>query len=152
MEDVARHYGYEVGRANFMRCPFHAGDRTASLKIYPGRGGFHCFGCGAHGSVIDFVMQMLGISFQQAALRLNTDFMLGLTEHKPSRAQVSEMARKRAQEARELAEFRREYQCRTTLYRAMWVALQAEEETPLYYAALRELPLLDAWFEESPWR
>lgn len=152
MEDVARHYGYEVGRANFMRCPFHSGDRTASLKIYPGRGGFHCFGCGAHGSVIDFVMQAFGVNFQQAILRLNADFMLGLTEHKPSRVQVSEIARKREQEARELARFRSEYQSRTTLYRAMWAALQAGEETPIYYAALRELPILDAWFDENPWR
>jgi len=152
MEDVTRHYGFEVGRAYFMRCPFHAGDRTASLKIYPGRGGFHCFGCGAHGSVIDFVMQMLGISFQQAILRLNADFMLGLTEHKPSRAQVSEMARKRAQESRELEKFREEYHSRTLLYRAMWMALRDGEETPLYYAALRELPILEAWFDENPWR
>ncbi len=152
MEDVARHYGYEVGRANFMRCPFHTGDRTASLKIYPGRGGFHCFGCGAHGSVIDFVMQMLGISFQQAVLRLNADFMLGLTENKPSRSQASEIARKRAREAEELACFRSEYQSRTLLHRAMWEAVQGGEDTPLYYAALRELSVLDAWFEEHPYK
>lgn len=152
MEDVARHYGFEVGRANFMRCPFHAGDRTASLKIYPGKGGFHCFGCGAHGTVIDFAMRLFDLDFRQALLRLNADLCLGLTEHKPSRAQASEMARKRALEAEKTEIFRREYSNRTTLYRAMWTALRAGEPTPIYYAAMRELPILDEWFFENPYR
>ena len=152
MEDVVRQYGFQLGRSNFMSCPFHKGDRTASLKVYSGRGGFHCFGCGAHGSVIDFVMLLFDLSFRQAVLRLNSDFRLGLTGEKPDRKEASRIAREREQEARELELFRQEYQRRTELYRAMWAALKAEDDTELYYAALKELPILDYWFEEHPYR
>lgn len=152
MEEVARHYGFELGRANFINCPFHKGDRTASLKIYPGRGGFHCFGCGVHGSVIDFVMQLFDLSFRQALLRLNSDFRLGLTEENPDRVEASRIAQKRAREAQETELFRREYYNRTTLYRAMWTALKAENNSAIYYAALRELLILDYWFEEHPYK
>lgn len=58
MDEVARHYGFEPNRAGFMRCPFHQGDHTASLKIYAGDRGWHCFGCNSGGSVIDFVMRL----------------------------------------------------------------------------------------------
>ena len=35
-QQVAEHYGFEVNRSGFMKCPFHTGDRTASLKLYDG--------------------------------------------------------------------------------------------------------------------
>lgn len=152
MGEVARHYGYEPDRAGFVRCPFHSGDRTASLKTYPGRGGFYCFGCSAHGSVIDFVMQLFDLDFRQALLRLNADFGLGLTADKPTRTEASKIAQKRAREARELEEYRREYQSRVALHRAYYLALKKEEETPLYFLALKGLPHLEYWFEEHPWR
>jgi diguanylate cyclase (GGDEF)-like protein len=43
-------------------CPFHADHRTPSLTIYPGtkreNGHYHCFGCRAHGDVIQFVKEV----------------------------------------------------------------------------------------------
>lgn len=83
MREVVEHYGFEVNHANCIRCPFHAGDRQASLHIYPGSGGFHCFGCGAHGSVIDFVMRLFNCSFKEAKERLDSDFHLGLGIARP---------------------------------------------------------------------
>lgn len=157
-EDVARHYGFEPDRAGFIRCPFHRGDHTASLKLYPDQGGFHCFGCGAHGSVIDFVMQLFGLSFPQALLRLNLDFGLGLSADRPGPSAASRMLRERRREAEEREDCRLEYRRRTALYRAMWDALMSGEPpsfeamSPLYCAALRELPVLDYWFETHPWR
>ena len=153
MEDVVRHYGFESNRAGFMRCPFHRGDHTASLKIYPGSGGWHCFGCGKGGSVIDFVMELFGLSFRQAVLRLNMDFGLGLSSSgRPSPAEASRILQERAREARELEEYRERYRAHAVLYRAMWLALKSGEETPLYFAALRELPALEDYFDEHPWR
>ena len=59
MQEVAEKYGFYPNRAGFIQCPFHTGDHTASLKVYPEKGGgFYCFGCKAHGSVIDFVMRL----------------------------------------------------------------------------------------------
>jgi hypothetical protein len=49
-------------------CPFHAED-TPSFTVFDD-GHFHCFGCAAHGSVIDYVMQSEGIDFREACDRL----------------------------------------------------------------------------------
>src|SRR5699024_3086116 len=101
MREVAEHYGFQVNHANCIRCPFHAGDRQASLHIYPGSGGFHCFGCGAHGSVIDFVMRLFDLNFRQALLRINQDFSLGLTGGAVKRSELSLAVRKAQQEKRD---------------------------------------------------
>ena len=75
MTDICRKYGFEITRGGYILCPFHH-EKTASLKLYPK--GFHCFGCGAGGSVIDFAMRYFGLDFRAAAGRLNYDFGLGL--------------------------------------------------------------------------
>lgn len=45
-------------------CAFHA-EKTPSFYVYP-EGRFMCFGCGAHGSAIDFAMRTRNIGFQDA--------------------------------------------------------------------------------------
>jgi len=60
--------GYEItkrGKDYVTRCPFHD-DATPSLVITPDKNLFHCFGCGAAGSVIDWVMKTQGVSFKHA--------------------------------------------------------------------------------------
>jgi DNA primase catalytic core len=47
------------------RCPFHD-DKTPSFIVTPGKNLFHCLGCGAGGSVIDFLMRRDGLSFRHA--------------------------------------------------------------------------------------
>ena len=47
-------------------CPFHE-ESTPSLKISPDKNVWHCFGCNAGGSVIDWVMKTNGVSFRHAA-------------------------------------------------------------------------------------
>ena len=78
MEDVIGLYGNKT-RGGFMRCPFHADD-TASLKIYPGRRGWSCFGCHRGGSVIDFVMEHDNCDFGTAVRALDRAMELHLTE------------------------------------------------------------------------
>jgi len=48
------------------RCVFHEGDNTASLVVSPGKNLWHCFGCGAAGGPIDWVMKTRGVSFRHA--------------------------------------------------------------------------------------
>lgn len=48
------------------RCPFHE-DATPSLIVTPSKNLYHCFGCGAAGGPIDWVMKMQGVSFRHAA-------------------------------------------------------------------------------------
>jgi DNA primase len=50
-------------------CPFH-NERTPSFNVSPSRGTYHCFGCGAGGSAIRFVMEHDGMSFMEAVKRL----------------------------------------------------------------------------------
>lgn len=59
---------------NFKRnivCSFHE-DRAPSLKVYEDSNYFVCFGCGARGSPIDFVMQIENCSFKEAISILST--------------------------------------------------------------------------------
>lgn len=64
MREIAERYGFQVDRAGFIHCPFHQGDRGASLKIY--QDSFHCFGCGANGDIFTFVQMMDRVDFKEA--------------------------------------------------------------------------------------
>jgi len=57
------------GRDHWGCCPFH-GEKTPSFKVSEDRDDYHCFGCGAHGSAFDFVMNTEGLSFPEAIERL----------------------------------------------------------------------------------
>jgi len=57
------------GVTTMVRCPFHD-DHHPSLLIDGRDDHFHCFGCSAHGDVIDFVRRMEGIDFRRAVERL----------------------------------------------------------------------------------
>jgi putative DNA primase/helicase len=46
-------------------CPFHK-EKTPSFHVVPEKGFYHCFGCGAHGDGIDFVMEHDGVGFRDA--------------------------------------------------------------------------------------
>ena len=157
MDVAARHYGFEVGRGGFMRCPFHQGDRTASLKIYPGSGGWHCFGCNKGGSVVDFVMELFGLNFKQALLRVNADFHLGLSNARPNRAAYSEMLERRQAEQREKE--RQEQKFRDMVRRMWWCRDVMEHLAPVrqgdeifihpfYEEAARELPWVEHWLDD----
>lgn len=76
MQQIMDLYGYTV-RHGFMVCPFH-GETDASLKVYKGTGGWHCFGCGRGGSVIDFVMEHEGCDFRTAVRAIDNALRLGL--------------------------------------------------------------------------
>jgi hypothetical protein len=50
-------------------CPFHQ-ERTPSFTVNDEKGFYHCFGCGAHGDVIEWVVQTEGIGFREAVEKL----------------------------------------------------------------------------------
>ena len=77
MPEMMRYYGFELDRSGFCKCPLHV-EKTGRFKAYSGNRGFYCFGCGAHGSVIDFVMLYFGLSFKDALAKINEDFSIGL--------------------------------------------------------------------------
>lgn len=46
-------------------CPFHH-EKTASFSVSDEKEYYHCFGCGAHGSVFDFAQKILGMTFPES--------------------------------------------------------------------------------------
>ncbi len=60
------------GREHTGLCPFHT-EKTPSFTVSEDKGFYHCFGCGAHGDVISFVMNTEGLSFPETVERLAAD-------------------------------------------------------------------------------
>ena len=55
----------KAGREFKACCPFHD-EKTPSFTVSPGKGFYHCFGCGAHGTAIGFLMEFDHMSFVEA--------------------------------------------------------------------------------------
>ena len=53
----------QVGSRHTGLCPFHE-EKTPSFHVYPD--GYHCFGCGAHGTALGFLMDLDGLTFPEA--------------------------------------------------------------------------------------
>ncbi|WP_100398314.1 DNA primase [Bacillus sp. FJAT-44742] len=68
------------GRHYLGLCPFH-GENTPSFSVSPERQLYHCFGCGAGGNVITFVMEMEGADFIQAVEKLAERVEMALPEY-----------------------------------------------------------------------
>lgn len=66
-------------------CPFH-GEKTPSFYVYDDH--FHCFGCGAHGDAIGFVMQSQGAAFMEAVEQLASEAGLSVPKPTPEAAQA----------------------------------------------------------------
>ena len=63
---IDEHVPLKKGGANYMACcPFHK-EKSPSFSVSPHKQFYHCFGCGAHGSAIGFIMEYQGLSFSEA--------------------------------------------------------------------------------------
>lgn len=68
IKDVVEKSGVKLTRRGaswFGCCPFHS-ERTGSFCVTPGKGIFHCFGCGAGGDAVAYVMRKDNLDFPQA--------------------------------------------------------------------------------------
>ena len=59
----------KTGREFTACCPFHS-EKTPSFTVSPAKQFYHCFGCGAHGTVIDFLMDYEHLDFVEAVEEL----------------------------------------------------------------------------------
>jgi DNA primase len=63
---VGRYVQLKKGGANFGGlCPFHS-EKSPSFTVSPTKQFYHCFGCGAHGTAIGFLMEYAGVGFVDA--------------------------------------------------------------------------------------
>ncbi len=58
-----------TGRSFVGLCPFH-NEKSPSFSVSPDRQLYHCFGCGAGGTVLRFVMDIEGLTFSEAVVKL----------------------------------------------------------------------------------
>ncbi len=72
-------------------CPFH-NEKTPSFTVNEDKGFFHCFGCGAHGDVIGFVMRTENLSFPETVERLAEDAGIEMPKTSPEERQRAEAA------------------------------------------------------------
>ena len=135
MRDILSKCGLpQPNRAGFIRCPFHKGDNSPSMKIY--EKDYHCFACGANGDIFTFLQTYEGISFKDAFLDLGG----GYQDH------ANEMS---------FTQKRRLYQrnaCLQTKKRQVEAEEQEKErlrkETRLLWICVKMFePLSDAWCE-----
>ena len=91
------------GSGNLGLCPFHT-EKTPSFSVSSDKQFFHCFGCGAGGDVITFVMKIENIDFAEAVEKLAG--WAGMQIPESSYGEKERSNRRRAQEAcRDAARF-----------------------------------------------
>ena len=63
---IERHVPLKKAGANYSACcPFHS-EKSPSFTVSPNKQFYHCFGCGAHGSAVGFMMEYGGMNFVEA--------------------------------------------------------------------------------------
>ena len=98
VEVIDRHVPLKKAGANYVACcPFHS-EKSPSFSVSPGKQFYHCFGCGAHGTAVGFLMEYGGKSFPDAVEELARD--AGMEVPRVERAGE----RERRDEARDLNE------------------------------------------------
>jgi len=83
-------------------CPFH-GDKKPSLFVRPGKGVFHCHGCGVGGDIFTFIQLLHKCSFRQSIEFLAARAGLNLEGFTASPELTAKVAAMGAQRERELA-------------------------------------------------
>jgi len=99
------------GREHVALCPFHD-EKSPSFTVSADKGFYHCFGCAAHGSVFDFVMQTQGLTFVEAVERLAEETGVPL----PPRSAVNQAQTERQTRLYDIVE-----------YAAAWFEAQLEQ-------------------------
>ncbi len=123
MRDIVEdRYGLFINRGGFINCPFHNED-TASCKVFNDH--YYCFGCGAHGDIFSFVMQMEDCSFKEAFKRLGGNLSGRVSDAQLARRDRLNREKERREKAIRTA--KEEMQIWDTLHEWCLKAIQASE-------------------------
>ncbi|TDR81360.1 DNA primase [Paludibacterium purpuratum] len=89
---VDRYVPLKKGGQNYLACcPFHK-EKSPSFTVSPSKQFYHCFGCGAHGSAIGFVMEYQGLGFVDAVKLLAENVGMTVPQSVRSADPVAEQA------------------------------------------------------------
>jgi DNA primase len=101
VEIVGRYVQLKKAGVNYKGlCPFH-GEKSPSFTVSPTKQFYHCFGCGAHGTAISFLMGHTGLSFVDAVKDLAGMYGLKVPEER-STPEAAAQAQKEKDERGEL--------------------------------------------------
>ncbi len=84
------------------RCPFH-NEKTPSFMVSPAKGIYKCFGCGASGQAVKFIMEHDGLSYPEALRSLAKRYNIEITEEKLTPEVIE--ARKEQESLQVISEF-----------------------------------------------
>jgi DNA primase len=99
VEVIDRHVKLKRAGANYSACcPFHS-EKSPSFTVSPTKQFYHCFGCGAHGTAVGFLMEYGGMGFVDAVKDLAQSVGMKVPEE-----QRSENERRRAEQGETLHE------------------------------------------------
>ena len=100
---VERYVPLKKAGANYQaRCPFH-NEKSPSFSVSPTKQFYHCFGCGAHGTAITFLMEHAGYSFIEAVKELAGQVGLQVPDDGSRQAPEEETRRDKLYERMEVA-------------------------------------------------
>lgn len=98
---VGRYVQLRKGGANLLGlCPFH-NEKSPSFTVSPTKQFYHCFGCGAHGSAITFLIEHTGASFPEAVRTLASDAGMAVPEETRSPRQRAADKRRKDEVSRQ---------------------------------------------------
>src|SRR5882672_6115629 len=99
VEVIDRYVKLKRSGANYSACcPFHS-EKSPSFTVSPTKQFYHCFGCGAHGTAVGFLMEHGGMGFVEAVKELAQSAGMKVPEE-----QRSQSAQRRAQQGGRLHE------------------------------------------------
>ena len=80
---IQRHLQLKKAGANFSACcPFH-NEKSPSFTVSPSKQFYHCFGCGAHGDAIGFLMEYSGLGYIEAIKELAAGAGMTMPDFEP---------------------------------------------------------------------
>lgn len=89
VEVVSRHVPLKKSGANYLGlCPFHS-EKTPSFTVSPAKQFYHCFGCGAHGNAIGFLMAYSSLGYVEAVKALADSAGMKMPEWQPRSADAA---------------------------------------------------------------
>jgi DNA primase len=80
---IERYVPLKKGGSNYVACcPFHS-EKTPSFTVSPTKQFYHCFGCGAHGNAISFLMEYQGLGYVEAVKDLAESVGMKVPDFEP---------------------------------------------------------------------
>jgi len=104
VEVVSRYVRLKKGGANYQGlCPFH-NEKSPSFSVSPAKQFYHCFGCGAHGNAIGFLMAYGGLGYVDAVKDLASGAGMQVPESQPRSPEAARYEAERKEKEASLGE------------------------------------------------